>query len=372
MPFSSLQLVKKFYACEVMKLRVAIIGCGKAAERHLKIYQALRDEVEVVAVSDLDLEKAKLFADTLSAKAYTDFQEMLKKEPIDVVDLSVPSGLHRKVGEIVLRKFRKNLLVEKPLALTLKDAETLVNLAERFQLKLVTIFQNRANLPIIKIKELLEKGYFGKIVLLSVKFYWSRRQNYYDSAAWRGTWAYDGGALAQQGCHFADMMTYLFGEVESCFAKMGTYLVNIEAEDLLVGTIKFKNGALGTIEATTCARPKDIKAEVVLLGEKGSAIIGGFAMNKLDYLAIEGIEDSQPLIEGFTENPPNPLGYSHFAYIKAALEYFKDGKRASFLAVGEEALPSLELIVGLYESAERGKEVHFPFKPRFCKLGKGV
>lgn len=355
-----------------MKLRVAIIGCGKAAERHLKIYQILKDEVKVVAVADLDSKKARAFAEALSARPYTDFQEMLKREPVDVVDLSVPSGLHRKVGEVVLKRYRKNLLVEKPLALTLKDGETLVDLAEKFQLKLVTIFQNRANLPVIKVKELLERGLFGKIVLLSVKFYWSRRQNYYDSASWRGTWAYDGGALAQQGCHFADMMTYLLGEVESCFAKMGTYLVNIEAEDLLVGTVKFKNGALGTIEATTCARPKDIKAEVVLLGERGSAIIGGFAMNRLDYLAIEGIENAEKLIEGYKENPQNPVGYSHFAYFRAALEYFKNGNRASFLAVGEEALPSLQLITGLYESAERGKEVTFPFKARYCKLGKGV
>ena len=355
-----------------MKLKVALIGCGKAAERHLKIYQALKDEVEVTAVSDVDPERARFFAEELSAKPYTDFQEMLKKEPVEVVDLAVPSGLHRKIGEVVLKRYRKNLLVEKPLALTIKDAEALVNLAERFQLKLVTIFQNRANLPVIKIKELLERGLFGKIVLLSVKFYWSRRQNYYDSASWRGTWALDGGALAQQGCHFADMMTYLLGEVESCFAKMGTYLVNIEAEDLLVGTVKFKNGALGTLEATTCARPKDIKAEIVLLGEKGSAIIGGFAMNRLDYLAIEGVENPEALIEGYKENPQHPLGYSHFTYLKAAFEYFKDGKRAPFLSVGGEALPSLELIVGLYESAERGKEITFPFKPKYCKLGKGV
>ncbi|BAU23912.1 oxidoreductase [Caldimicrobium thiodismutans] len=356
----------------IMRLKLALIGCGKAAERHLKIYQALKDEVEVVAVSDLNPERVKIFSEALSAKPYTDFQEMLKREPVDVVDLAVPSGLHKKVGEIILKKFRKHLLVEKPLALTLKDAETLVNLAERYQLKLVTIFQNRANLPVIKVKELLDKGFFGKIVLLSVKFYWSRRQNYYDSASWRGTWAYDGGALAQQGCHFADMMTYLLGEVESSFAKMGTYLVNIEAEDLLVGTVKFKNGALGTIEATTCARPKDIKAEVVLLGERGSAIIGGFAMNRLDYLSLEGVEDPTPLIEGYRENPQHPLGYSHFSYIKSVFEYFKKGERAPYLAVGEDALPSLQLIIGLYESAERGKEIHFPFKPRYCKLGKGV
>jgi len=357
-----------------MELRIAIVGCGKAAERHLKIYQALQKEesIKISAVSDLNPEKANYFAKVLSAKPYTDFQEMLKKEDVDVVDISVPSGLHGKIGEVILKKFKKHLLVEKPLALTLKDAYRILDLSERYNLKVVTIFQNRANLPVIKLKELLDKKTFGKIVLISVKFYWSRRQNYYDSASWRGTWSLDGGALAQQGCHFADIMTYFGGEVESVFAKMGTYLVNIEAEDLLVGTLKFKNGALGTIEATTCARPKDIKAEVVILGEKGSAILGGFAMNRLDYLAIEGMEDVQPLIEGFKENPPHPLGFSHYNYIKSAIKFFKTGEKDSFLAVGEEALPSLELIIGLYESAERGKEVFFPFKPKLCKLGKGV
>ncbi len=357
-----------------MELRIAIVGCGKAAERHLKIYQVLQKEenLKVTAVADLNLERARYFAQALSAKPYTDFQEMLKKEKVDVVDLAVPSGLHGKVGEIVLKKFKKHLLMEKPLALTLKDAHRLLNLSERFNLKIVTIFQNRANLPVIKLKELLERNALGKIVLISVKFYWSRRQNYYDSASWRGTWALDGGALAQQGCHFADMMTYLGGEVESVFAKMGTYLVNIEAEDLLVGTVKFKNGALGTIEATTCARPKDIKAEMVVLGEKGSAILGGFAMNRLDYLALEEVENIQPLIEGFTENPHHPLGFSHYSYIKSAIKFFKTGEKDSFLAIGEDALPSLELIIGLYESAERGKEISFPFRPKFCKLGKGV
>ena len=357
-----------------MELKIGIVGCGKAAQRHLKIYQALQNEenIKVIAVADLDLERAKSFAQALSAKPYTDFKEMLKKEEIDVVDISVPSGLHAKVGEIILKKYKKNLLVEKPLALTLKDAHKLLNLAERFNLKIVTIFQNRANLPVIKLKEILDKNLLGKIVLVSVKFYWSRRQNYYDSASWRGTWSLDGGALAQQGCHFADMITYLGGKIESVFAKMGTYLVNIEAEDLLVGTIKFKNGALGTIEATTCARPKDIKAEVVILGEKGSAILGGFAMNRLDYLALEDIENPQSLIEGFTENPVHPLGFSHYSYIKSAIKFFKTGKKDPFLAVGEEALPSLELIIGFYESAERGKEIFFPFYSKFCKLGKGV
>ncbi|AEH23318.1 oxidoreductase domain protein [Thermodesulfobacterium geofontis OPF15] len=352
------------------KLKIAIIGCGKAAERHKKIYQALKDEVEVVCVSDLEEEKAQKFAEALSAKSYTDYKEMLTKEDVEVVDLCLPSGLHAEVGEIILKDFKRHLLVEKPLALTLKEAKNLVILAQKYQLKLVTVFQNRANPPVIKLKEALSQNLLGNPILFSAKFYWSRDQKYYNSASWRGTWALDGGALAQQGCHFVDMLYYLGGPVESVFAKMGTYLANIEAEDLLVGILKFKNGALGTIEATTCSRPKDLKAELVVLGEKGSAILGGFAMNKLDYLAIEGIENINEFISGFEKNPDHPLGYSHYTYLRSAIKYFKTSEKDPWLVVGEEAIPSLEIIIGLYESAETGKEIKFPFKPKACRLGK--
>ncbi len=354
-----------------MKLRLALVGCGKVAERHLKILKALADEVEVVGVADVNPDRANLFAKELNCKAYTDFRELIKKEDPEVVDLSVPSGLHGKIGIEILKRFKKHILVEKPLALTLSEANKLVELSQKYNLKLVTIFQNRANLPVRLAKKVISEGLLGRIIHLSAKFYWCRTQSYYDSAAWRGTWEQDGGALAQQGCHFADALVYLGGEVESVFAKMGTYLVNIPAEDLLVGIIKFKNGALGTITATTAARPKDIKAEVVVLGERGSIILGGFAMERLEHFAVADSEALKGLnLDEYRENPPHPLGYSHFTYYHSALRYFKNEEREDYLAVGKEALPSLELIVGLYESAERGKEVRFPFKPLRTKLGR--
>jgi len=354
-----------------MKLRLALVGCGKVAERHLKILKALADEVEVVGVADVNLERANLFGKELNCKAYTDFRELIKKEDPEVVDLAVPSGLHGQIGLEILGKFKKHLLVEKPLALTLREANKLVELSQKYNLKLVTIFQNRANLPVRLAKKVISEGLLGRVIHLSAQFYWCRTQNYYDSAAWRGTWEQDGGALAQQGCHFADALVYLGGEVESVFAKMGTYLVNIPTEDLLVGVIKFKNGALGTITATTAARPKDIKAEVVILGEKGSIILGGFAMEKLNHLALAEAEALQRLnVDEFRENPPHPLGYSHFTYYQSAIKFFKDGAREDYLAIGQDAIPSLELIVGLYESAERGKEVKFPFRPLKTKLGR--
>ena len=355
-----------------MKLNIAIVGCGKAAQRHLKIYQALKDRVNVVSVADVNPQKAFSFAEEVSAKAYTDYLEMLKKEDIDIVDLCVPSGLHASLGKRIIAEGKKHLLIEKPITLRLDEAEELLEEAERAGIKVITIFQNRTNLPVRKAKEAIEKGLLGRLVLVSARFYWSRGQSYYDSAGWRGTWALDGGALAQQGCHFVDMLYYLGGRVKSVFARMGTYLVDIEAEDLLVGTLHYENGALGTIEATTCARPKDIKAELTILGEKGSIILSGFAMNKLEHLKVEGEIDEEAFVKGFEKNPDHPLGFSHFTYLSSAVDYFLEGKKAPWLVEGKEALHSLEIIVGLYESAERGEEVSFPFVPEKCKLGRGV
>ncbi len=354
------------------RVKLGLIGCGKAATRHLRIFREL-PEVEVLGVSDLNPIKAQKFAEELGASWYTDWREMLERHPeIQVVDVAVPSGLHARVALPVMRDFKKHLLLEKPIALRPEEAQEMVTTAEDLDLKLVVIYQNRFNLPVKLVREALLSGYFGKPVLFSARFYWCRRQDYYDSAAWRGTWALDGGALAQQGAHHVDMLRWLGGEVESVYAQMATRLVDIEAEDILVGVIRFRNGALGTIEATTCARPKDLGAELTILGEKGSARLGGFAMNELVHLSFENGGLPVDEISKLQKNPPDPLGFAHRACLKAALAYLAGGPRDERLCVGREALNSLELIQALYESAERGEAVSFPFEIKKSRLGKGV
>ncbi len=352
-------------------MKIALIGCGKAARRHLAIFREL-PEAELVAVADLDAEKAQAFAAEIGAAWFVDFRTMLETHPeVEVVDIATPSGLHAEIALAVLKEFRKPLLLEKPLTLLISEAWEIVKAARELGLKVVTIFQNRFNLPVLKLKEALDQGRFGKIVLASVRFYWCRRQDYYDSGSWRGTWALDGGALAQQGCHHVDMIRWLMGPVKEVYAKAATRLVDIEAEDILVGTLEFENGALGTIEATTCARPQDLSAELVVLGEKGSVVLRGFAMNELHHWAFEdeGPED-QLVRENFKANPQDRLGYAHRAYLRAALEYLAGGRRDPRLVVDEEAIPSLELIQGLYESAVSGRPVSFPLKLRVSPLGR--
>jgi len=373
--FGKIPLKTTFYSLSLgergMKsVKLALIGCGKAATRHLRIFKEL-PEVALVAVADSDPEKARAFAEEIGAAWYTDWRKMLSEYPeIEVVDIAVPSGMHGKISLPVMREFRKNILLEKPITLNIEEAWEMVQTAEELGLKLVTVFQNRFNLPVKKVKEILEKNLLGKIVLASARFYWCRRQDYYDSAAWRGTWALDGGALAQQGCHHVDMLRWLMGEVESVFAKKDTRLVEIEAEDILVGVIRFKNGALGTIEATTCARPKDLGAELVILGEKGSVKLGGFAMNELAHLALEDQNLNEEELEACRKNPSDPLGFAHREYLRAAMHYFAGEPPDPRLCIGKDAIPSLELIQALYESAESGTEVKFPFTPEKSRLGK--
>ena len=352
-------------------VKLALIGCGKAATRHRRLFREM-PEAEVVAVADLNPEKARAFAEALSAEAFTDWREMLERHPeVEVVDIAVPSGLHARVALPVMREFGRHVLLEKPIALLLDEAREMVETARSLGLKLVTVYQNRFNLPVKLLREALQSGHFGKPVLFSARFYWCRRQDYYDSAAWRGTWALDGGALAQQGAHHVDMLRWLGGEVESVYAEMARRLNRLEAEDLLVGTIRFRNGALGTIEATTCARPRDLGAELVVLGEKGSARLGGFAMNELLHFEFEDGFPSPELFEAHRRNPEDPLGFAHRECLRAALRYFAGEKPDPRLCLGEEALASLELIQALYESAERGEPVKFPFKPEKSRLGRG-
>ena len=354
------------------KVRIALIGCGKAATRHRRIFREL-PEAEVVAVADLNPEKARAFAEDLSAKPYTDWRKMLESHPeVEVVDIAVPSGLHARVALPVMREYGKHVLLEKPITLLLSEAREMAETARRLGLKLVTVYQNRFNLPVKLVREALLSGHFGKPVLFSARFYWCRRQDYYDSAAWRGTWALDGGALAQQGAHHVDMLRWLGGEVESVYAEMATRLSRLEAEDLLVGTIRFKNGALGTIEATTCARPRDLGAELTILGERGSARIGGFAMNEILDLAFEDGFPPTEVLEAHRKNPEDPLGFAHRECLRAALRYFSGEPPDPRLCLPEEAVASLELVQALYESAERGEPVRLPFEPQKSKLGKGV
>lgn len=349
-------------------LKFALIGCGRIAKRHSELLgHGQIQNAKLVAVCDIDLGKAKKIGEQFGVPFYADMYKMLENEDIDVVCILTESGKHAE-HVVSIAKYKKHTVVEKPMALTLDDADAMIKACDENGVKLFVVKQNRFNVPVVKLREALESGRFGRLVLGTVRVRWCRTQEYYNQDAWRGTWAMDGGVLTNQASHHVDLLEWMMGDVESVFAKSTTALVNIEAEDTAIVTLKFKNGALGIIEATTAVRPKDLEGSISVLGEKGTVEIGGFAVNKMIHWNFaDKINGDEEVMEKYSVNPPNVYGFGHQAYYEHVVDCILNDKRQ--LVDGLEGRRSLELISAIYESIETGKEVFLRFKPEKCKLG---
>jgi predicted dehydrogenase len=354
---------------EINMLNFALVGCGRIAKRHSELLGLNQIKGAcLVAVCDINEEKAKAIGQSFGVPYYTDMDEMMQKVPIDVVSVLTPSGLHAE-HVVNLAEFKKHIMVEKPMALTLDDADAMIRACDQNGIKLFVIKQNRFNVPVVKLRKALEEGRFGKLILGTIRVRWCRNQAYYDQDKWRGTWAYDGGVLTNQASHHVDMLEWMMGEVDSVFAKSATALVDIETEDTAVVLLKFRNGALGIIEATTATRPKDLEGSISILGEKGSVEIGGFAVNQMKVWQFsEEQSGDQEVMERYSVNPPNVYGFGHQAYYEHVVDCINNNKQ--HLVDGLEGRKSLELISAIYESIETGKEVHLRFRPERCKLGQ--
>ena len=326
-------------------------------------------QAALVAVCDIKAEKAKQTGEKYGVPWYASYDEMLQKEDIDVVNILTESGNHARHTIDVVQKYHKHVVVEKPMALTLSDADEMIRVCDEHGVKLFVIKQNRYNIPVIKLRQALDAGRFGKLVMGTVRVRWSRDQAYYDRDAWRGTWAMDGGVFTNQASHHIDLLEWMLGEPVSVFAKSATQLVNIETEDTGMAIIKFKNGALGLVEATTAVRPRDLEGSISILGEKGSVEIGGFAVNEMKVwnFSEEQPEDKEAL-QKYRENPPNVYGFGHIRYFENVINCIINNKRA--LVDGLEGRKSLELINAIYESIETGKEIHLRFEPKRGRLGR--
>jgi len=351
-------------------LKFVLVGCGRIANKHVDSLTNIKSS-DLVAVCDINKAKAQ----KISSKAgnipyYTDYDEMLQNEEVDVVSILTPSGLHAKHAIDIVKKYKKHILVEKPMALLLDDADAMIRACDEAGTRLFVVKQNRYNLPVTKLREALENGRFGKLVLGTVRVRWCRSQEYYDQDEWRGTWELDGGALTNQASHHIDLLEWMLGEPLSVMAKTGTYLSDIEVEDTGAAIIKFRNGALGIVEATTAIRPKDLEGSLSLFGENGSVVIGGFAVNKMETWNFSDAteEETKSVLSEFAEMPPNVYGYGHQRYYQEIIECINEGKSA--LVDGLEGRKSLELIHAIYESAATGKEVFLRFDPDRSPLGK--
>lgn len=350
-------------------IRFGLIGLGKVSGKHLDAITKGVTGASLGAVCDIDAERAKSIGTKYNVPYYTNFHDMMKSDPkLDVISVLTPSGHHDKyISE--LASYGKSIIVEKPMALTLDAAERMVKTCAESGISLFVVKQNRFNPAVVKTREALDKGRFGKLVLGTIRIRWCRTQSYYDQDPWRGTWALDGGVLVNQASHHIDLLSWMMGDVESVFAYNATQLVNVEVDDTAVAVLKFTNGALGVIEATTATRPKDLEGSMSILGEKGSVEIGGFAVNKIKSWQFSEKEPHDDEIVAGAQEPESIPGGSHAYYLQDVVDKLSGKATSGYLVDGLVAMKSILLFNAIYESVETGKEVRVTYRPRHVRLG---
>jgi UDP-N-acetyl-2-amino-2-deoxyglucuronate dehydrogenase len=338
--------------------RIALVGCGRISQRHFEAIDRL-DEMELVAVCDTDAARVEEAARTTGAKPFVDYEEMLDAEDLDIVTIATPSGLHPAHG-ILAARHGCHVICEKPMAITLTAADQLVEACDKAGVHLFVVKQNRLNPAVRLLKQAVDRGRFGRLYMANATVRWTRPQEYYDMAPWRGTWEFDGGALMNQASHYIDLIQWLMGPVDRVMAQTATLAREIEAEDSGVAVLRFRNGALGVIEVTMLTFPKNLEGSITLLGENGSAKIGGTAVNRIDHWEFKDYHDDDKLVETSQTLPPSVYGFGHEPYYRNVLDVLTG--RASPDTDGRSGRKSLELILGAYESARQGREVPLPLR----------
>lgn len=336
-------------------MNFAIIGCGRIAPRHAQAMQTIQN-AKLVAVCDVISDRAVKFSQNYGGDVYTDYRKVLDRKDIDIVTLCVPSGLHSPIG-IEVAKSGKNVLVEKPISLTLEQADSLISECEKNNVTLGVVLQNRFNPPIQELRRLVDTGRLGKLLLGNATVRWYRPQKYYEDG-WHGTWEMDGGALMNQCIHHIDALRWFMGEVSSVFSYTDTLIHKMEAEDIGIGVIRFKNGGLGVIEGSTITYPENIEGSLSLFGEKGSVKVGGTALNRKVFWKIDGqLEQESDLLSRESIDPPSVYGKSHREQIMEMMHAVEEHRLPK--TNGREARKSLELVLALYKSSREHCEVFF-------------
>lgn len=347
-------------------MKYALIGCGRIAVNHISA--AVNNKLNIIAVCDVIeskmealLTKSELNKDT-SIKKYTDYKQMLSENnDIELISIATESGLHAEIALYCIEQ-NINVIIEKPMAMSIEDADRIIAAAEKHHVKVAACHQNRFNIAIQKMRTALEQGRFGKISHGSIHVRWNRDKGYYDQAVWRGTWEQDGGALMNQCIHGIDLLRWMMGdEIVEVYGKTKQQFHNyLEAEDLGMAVVTFKNGAIGTIEGTTNVYPKNLEETLYLFGENGTVKIGGTSTNNIDVWDFSDncAEDKEN--KGLTEVTSNVYGNGHTILFADMIEAIKNNRQPYVDAyAGKNAL---ELVLAIYQSAAQGKPVQLPLK----------
>lgn len=346
-------------------MRYALIGCGRISTNHIKA--AVNNKLEIVGVCDILpekmeelLKKHELNQDE-TIHRYTDYKELIEAEKPELVSVATESGSHAEIALYCIEK-GVHVIIEKPMAMSIEDADKIIALAEEKHVKVSACHQNRFNVAVQELRKALESGRFGKISHGSIHVRWNRNKGYYDQAPWRGTWAQDGGALMNQCIHGIDLLRWMMGnEVDEVYgATRQQFHDYLEAEDIGMAVVKFKNGAIGTIEGTTNVYPKNLEETLYLFGENGTVKIGGTSTNNIDVWDFADETEADDKNKGLEEATSNVYGNGHtslFADVMDAIEH--DRKPYVDAVAGRNAL---EMILAIYKSQKMGEPVKLPLR----------
>lgn len=341
------------------KIKIAVVGCGRISAKHFEAINAHQKDMELVAVCDSDSEKLNEVSKKYGVKGYSTLREMLKKSDAHIVTLCTPSGLHPE-QTIRCARSGRHVMTEKPMATRWKDGKRMVRECDEAGVRLFVVKQNRFNATLQLLKQTIEKGRFGKIYMVQVNVFWSRPQEYYDSAAWRGTWEFDGGALMNQASHYVDLLDWLVGPVQSVQAMTGTLARNIEVEDTAVMNIQWRSGAIGSMNVTMLTYPRNLEGSITILGEKGSVRLAGVAVNEFEHWEFADKDPDDEKIKNANYETVSVYGFGHPAYYENVIATLRG--EAQPLTDGREGLRSLELLIAAYMSARDGKQVSLPLE----------
>jgi UDP-N-acetyl-2-amino-2-deoxyglucuronate dehydrogenase len=339
------------------KIRFALVGCGRIAANHFAAIEKHRDRAEIVDVCDIDPAALAKAVKLTGARGHASFAALLRESQADIVVLATPSGQHPDQA-IEAAEAGKHVMTEKPMATRWQDGLRMVRACDEAHVRLFVVKQNRRNATLQLLKRAVEKRRFGRIHMVNINVFWSRPQEYYDSAGWRGTWEFDGGAFMNQASHYVDLLDWLIGPIESIQAYTATLARNIEVEDSGVMNVRWRSGALGSMNVTMLTYPKNFEGSITILGEKGTVRIGGVAVNEIQHWEFAEPDADDEKIKDASYETTSVYGFGHPLYYDNVIKVLRG--EAEPETDGREGLKSLETLIAIYLSARDGKRVPLP------------
>lgn len=339
------------------KIRLALIGCGRIASNHFGAIEGHADSVELVDVCDVNPAALAQAVARTKATGYSNLTALLEKTTADIIILTTPSGLHPDQA-IQVAATGRHVMTEKPMATRWHDGVRMVKACDDANVRLFVVKQNRRNATLQLLKKAMDQGRFGKIYSVAMNVFWTRPQEYYDAAKWRGTWEFDGGAFMNQASHYIDLLDWMIGPVESVMAYTATLARNIEVEDSGVAAIRWRSGAMGTLNVTMLTYPKNMEGSITILGEKGTVRIGGVAVNEIQTWQFADSRPEDAEVGASSYQTTSVYGLGHPLYYRNVIETLRG--EAEPETDGREGLKTLELLIAMYLSSRDGKRVALP------------